>query len=257
MGCWIKYLLVMGLLGCGVLVPSAAQTPPPPTLVIVAGELPPYVSERREQSFLSTLFQEIGREMGVNFEFRFMPWRRCEIAVEELQAWGAVPYVPTPERERRHLFSEPLYAKQTKFFYYSPAGPHPAQSYAMLGELKPYRVGGVRGFYYEQMFIDAGLQAEYVTSEEQSFKKLRAGRVDLVPAVEAVGRDMIKALFAPEDVRHFHTLDRPLHVGFNFLMSSRQYPGTAGLLSRFNEALAKLRRNGVYAAVAAQHGLRE
>ncbi len=253
---WIKYLLVIGMVVRGALAPAAAQAlPPGPTLVIVAGELPPYVSERREQSFLGTLFQEIGREMGVNFEFRFMPWRRCEIAVEELQAWGAVPYVPTPERERKHLFSDPLYAKQTKFFYYNPAGLHPAQGYAKLDDLKPYRVGGVRGFYYEQMFADAALQAEYAVGEEQSFRKLRAGRVDLVPAVEAVGRDMIKTLFPHEEQRHFHTLDRPLHVGFNFLMSSRQYPGTAGLLSRFNEALAKLRRNGVYAAVAAQHGL--
>jgi polar amino acid transport system substrate-binding protein len=252
---WIRYLLLaMGLVGWGMSALAAAQAPLP-TLVIVSGELPPYVSERREQSFLSTLFQEIGREMGVNFEFRFMPWRRCEMAVEELQAWGAVPYVPTPERERKHLFSEPLYAKQTKFFHYSPAGPHPAQDYARLDELRPYRMGGVRGFYYEQMFIDAGLQAEYAASEEQSFRKLRAGRVDLVPAVEAVGRDMISTLFPPEEQRHFHTLDRPLHVGFNFLMSSRQYPGSAALMSRFNEVLAKLRRNGVYAAVAAQHGL--
>lgn len=243
------------LLGSSVLcLPAAAQA----TLVIVAGELPPYVSERREQSFLSDLFEEIGKQMGLRFEFRFMPWKRCEIAVEDLQAWGAVPYVQTPERERKHLFSEPLYAKRTMFFYYSPSGPRPEIGFALLSDLKPYRIGGVRGYYYEQMFAEAGLRVDFAVGEEQSFVKLRAGRVDLVPAVEAVGRDMIKTLFPPEEQAHFQMLERPLHLGFNFLMSSRQYPGNAGatgLLARFNKALAELRRNGVYNAVAARHGL--
>ncbi|MGN6829498.1 substrate-binding periplasmic protein [Paucibacter sp. M5-1] len=244
-------LLLGGTLVCAEAVAQAS-------LIIVAGELPPYVSERREQSFLSDLFDEIGKQMGLRFEFRFMPWKRCELAVEALQAWGAVPYVPTPERERKHLFSEPLYAKRTMFFYYSPGGPRPQISFSELSDLKPYRLGGVRGYYYEKMFADAGLQAEFAIGEEQSFGKLRAGRVDLVPAVEAVGRDMIKKLFPLEEQAHFHMLDRPMHVGFNFLMSSRLYPGNpgdTGLLARFNKALAELRRNGVYNAVAARHGL--
>ncbi len=241
-------------LGAGLLLPPAARAATR-VLVIATGEIPPYVSERPEDSFLSELFDAIGPEMGARFEFRFMPWRRCELALDELSAWGAVPYVPTAEREKKYLFSAPLYTKQTKLFYYSPSGRPPLARFEQLSELRPLRIGGVRGYYYEQMFHEAGLQLDFALSEEQNFRKLRAGRVDLVPALEPVGWELIRRLFPPEEARFFNTVSTPLHVGFNFLMSSRRYPQTPDLLEQFNSALDKLRRNAVYKQIAERHGL--
>ncbi len=224
-------------------------------LIIATSELPPYVSAHPEHSFLTELLPEVAKEMGVKFEFRFMPWPRCERAVDDLQVWATMPYVPTPEREQKFLFSEPLYAKQTLLFYYSPTDQGYPRTFENLEELKRFKIGGVRGYYYEALFNKAGLSLELATSEDSSFKKLRAGRVDMVPAVDSVGWDVIRKNFPAEEQAAFHVLAKPLAVGHNYLMTSRSYPHAQQLLERFNHALAKLRRNGVYRQVAERHGL--
>ncbi len=224
-------------------------------LTIATSELPPFVSANPKNSFLTELLPEVGKEMGVKFAFRFMPWPRCERETDDAKVWATMPYVPTPERDARFLFSQPLYAKKTLFFYYSPTDQGYPRTFEALSELQEYRIGGVRGYYYEALLAEAGLQVESATSEESSFKKLRAGRVDLAPAVDVVGWDVIQKHFPAEDHANFHVLETPLAVGHNYLMTSRNYPQTEALLERFNQALAKLRRNGVYKAIAERHGL--
>lgn len=217
--------------------------------------MPPYVSANPKRSFLTELLPEVGKEMGVKFAFRFMPWPRCEREAGAAKVWATMPYVPTPEREAKFLFSQPLYAKKTLFFYYSPVDKGFPQTFDALSELQEFRIGGVRGYYYEELLAKAGLEVDAATSEESSFKKLRAGRVDLAPAVDAVGWAVIRKLFPPEEQANFHVVTTPLAIGNNYLMTSRAYPQSEQLLERFNQALAKLRRNGVYKTIAERHGL--
>lgn len=224
------------------------------TLVIATGELPPYVSENRNESFLTEILNEVAREMGVKFVFKFMPWKRCEAAVEKLEAWGAIPYVRTPEREKKYYFSEKLFDRQGKFFFYSPGGIHKQIPYAGLSDLKGYIIGGVRGYYYEQPLLEAGLHVEFVTADEQNFWKLKAGRVDLIIADEVVGFYIIRQRF-PREAENFFTLSKPLDVIGDYLMTSKQYPDTQNLLTRFNRALKKVKENGVYQKILDKHGV--
>lgn len=227
----------------------------PQVLTIATSELPPYISEEPQNSFLTELLQEVAKEMGVSIELRFMPWPRCELAVDSLQVWATLPYVPTQEREEKFLFSQPLYAKRTVLFYYSKGESGLPRTFTDLGELNQYRLGGVRGYYYESIFSEAGLPLALASSEELNFRKLHAGRVDLVPAVEAVGWDIIRRNFSEEDQAYFGTLDTTLDVGYNYLMTSRAYPQTEQLLERFNQALNTLQLNGVYRTIAMRYGV--
>ncbi len=224
------------------------------TLVIATGELPPYVSENQKESFLTEVFQEVAREMGVTFEFRFMPWKRCELAVEKLEAWGTIPYVRTPERERKFDFSEKLFERQAKFFYYSPSGTQKQIPYAELSDLKAYNIGGVRGYYYEQWLVEAGLHVEFVTTDEQNFRMLKAGRVDLIPSDEVVGLHLLRNRF-PLEAGNFFTISKPLDASGDYLMTSKQYPDTQKLLAKFNSALKKIKGNGVYKSILVKRGV--
>lgn len=224
------------------------------TLVIATGELPPYVGENQNESFLTEVLQAVGREMDVRFEFRFMPWKRCELAVEKLEAWGAIPYVRTPEREVKFHFSEKLFDIQSKFFYYSPKGMQKQIPYAELSDLKGYVIGAVRGYFYEKWFIDAGLHVEFAATEEQNFQKLQAGRVDLIPADQLVGLHIIRNRF-PREAGNFFTISRPLLMSGDYLLTSKQYPDTQNLLARFNSALDKVKKNGIYKGILVKHGV--
>jgi len=224
------------------------------TLVIATGELPPYVSEIKNESFLTEVLHEVGREMGVNFVFKFMPWKRCELALESHEAWGAVPYVQIPERDKKYYFSEKLLNRQSKFFYYSPDGKQKQIPYAELSDLKGYIIGGVRGYYYEQTLLQAGLHVELVTTDELNFRKLKAGKVDLIPSDEVVGFYIIRKRY-PREVGNFFMLSKPLDELTDHLMTSKNYPDTQRLLTRFNAALKKIKENGVYQRILDTHGV--
>lgn len=225
-----------------------------PTLVIATGELPPYVSKNRNESVITEVLQEVAREMGVKFVFRFMPWKRCEAAVEKQEAWGAIPYVLTSEREKKFFFSDKLFNRQGKFFYYSPNGTQKDIPYAELSDLKGYIIGGVSGYYYEKTLREAGLRVEYVTADEQNFWKLKNGKVDLIIADEVVGSYVVRKQF-PTETGNFFTLSKPLDVIGDYLMTSRKYPDTQKLLARFNMALKKIKEKGVYQRILDNYGV--
>ncbi|MGD9368903.1 MAG: transporter substrate-binding domain-containing protein [Desulfobacteraceae bacterium] len=249
MSTWRLFII---LLICGIGYPSegSAETP----LIIATGELPPYVSTNPKESVMTEVFNELGRLMDVTFVFRFMPWKRCESAVQELEAWGAIPYVLTPEREKKYYFSDKLFNREGKFFYYSRKGTPKQIPFAVLSDLKGYIIGGVIGYYYEKTFLDAKLSVEYVAEDEQNFWKLRAGKVDLIIADEIVGRYIIRKRF-PLDVEKFFTISKPLDVIGDYLITSKKYPDTQKLLIKFNLALEKIKGNGTYQRILDQYGV--
>ncbi|KJE34345.1 ABC transporter substrate-binding protein [Thalassospira sp. HJ] len=230
------------------------------TLVIATNIYPPYVNEDVENSFLPELFAEIGTEMGVTFEIRILPWRRCEQSVSDLEAWGAIPYTHTEERDLKYLFSDTLYVSDSKFFAYSDLLKEsfslPPKTFQTFADLQSWNIGGIQGYYYEEIFAEAGLTVDYVRSESQGFELLAANRIDLFPASVTVGWHTIRSMFPPEIANNFYTLDKPLSDGGTLhLMTSKDYPNTDILLKRFNTAMAKIKSSGTYAQLAEKHGL--
>ncbi len=192
--------------------------------------------------------------MDITFEFRFMPWKRCELSLENNEAWGAIPFVRTPERENKFYFSEPLFTREGRFFYYNPKGMRKQIIFNELSDLKKYRIGGVRGYYYTDDFQNAGLRVVYVASDEQNFIMLKMQRVDLIPADEAVGLYIIHKLF-PQEIQNFFTLAKPLDKSSDYLISSKHYPDALDLLNRFNMALIKIKKNGKYQEILDKYGM--
>lgn len=221
-------------------------------LVIVTNEIPPYVSQNEDDDFVREILDEIAREMGVRFRYEFLPWKRCEIAVDNHDAWAAVPYVPNSERKIKFFFSDKLYNKQSMFFSYRSSGSKRIPEYTRLSDLKLYRIGGVRGYYYEPSFAKAGILYEPVESEEMNFRKLKAGRIDLVPSDKLTGWFLIRRLY-PDDTDSFYTLSKPIDVSGNFIMVSKTYPDAEKLLRRFNTALKTIKKNGIFGKILDKH----
>jgi polar amino acid transport system substrate-binding protein len=241
-------ILSVGLVGFSSL--ASAE----PKLVIATGEEPPTVSENPKESFFTEVMSEVAREMGVTFEFKFMPWKRCEYSLEQNEAWGAVPYVSTPERQEKFYFSDKLFNKKAKFFYYSPDGKEKNIPFTKLDDLKTYRIGAVIGYYYVKGFVDAGLNLEPLPTAEQNWQKLKAGRIDLFPSQELTGRYLLKKLF-PEESENFIALEKPFDESGNYLITSKNYPDTQNLLIRFNAALKTVKANGTYQRILDKFGL--
>jgi polar amino acid transport system substrate-binding protein len=220
-------------------------------LRIGTGELPPYVSRDERNSMITRIMKEVQKEMGVSFEYSFMPWTRCERALQTGEVWGILPYVRNSERAEKYLFSQELCHKRTVFFYYS-KGKAPIPRYSDLGDLRKYSIGGIRGYFYESAFKEAGLKIEYAESEEQNLRKLRDGRIDLAPVGDKTGWFLIRRLF-PGEEGNFHLIEKPLDVGSLFLMARKGDKGASDALRLFDEALARVKKKSVYLGIIGEY----
>jgi polar amino acid transport system substrate-binding protein len=217
------------------------------SLPLATGEWVPYTSRRMEGYGTFTRRVDIVfQEMGIKPDYRFFPWQRCYDAVINGGVWAIFPYSYTEERARKVWFSEVLSCSKTLFFYYDAGESITRNSVTRLEDLKSYRLGGVRGYFYEELFRKKGIAVDYVNKEINAIEKLKLGRIDIVPMNDRVGWNLITAHF-PDDRKRFKTLALPLSVNSLRLMVSRDYPGSKEFLDRFNRALTLCIQKGLLA----------
>lgn len=224
------------------------------TLPLVTGEWTPYTSEKLEgYGFITEIVSEVFKEMGVEVEYKFYPWRRCYHLVKTGKVWGAFPYSYTEERAKEVLFSDSVGESKTVFFHYQKKKDYP---YETLEDLKPFKLGGIVGYFYEADFKKAGLQVDYAPDELSAIRKLAAGRMELLPLNELVGWYHIRKTF-PDRQGDFRTLEKPYSVDELKVIISKQYPDAPALLKQFNTHLKNVKTGDSYKAILKKYGLAE
>jgi len=242
---------------CGLLIvlsvaafPGFAEEPP---VRLVTGDWPPYVSQSLPgRGPVTEIVVAAFAAAGRGTEIEFLPWKRCELNLAEGEAFGAFPYVRSPAREQAFDFSDSFMLFEDRFFYLKTR--LPGFTYRSIEDLRPLLIGGAIGYHYEDSLRGLGLRLDMASDPEASFKKLLAGRVDVVLEERRVGLAILAELLdgRTEAVGmtqgHFSRSE-------NCLMVSRAYPGAADLLRRFNQGLARIRADGTYAGILRRHGL--
>lgn len=264
-------LIMIIATGCGA-APAPTATPVPPTstpeptavaasaeeILLVTGEFAPYTSETLEGGGMMTeIVAAVFAEMDMPIRIEFYPWERCEAMVESGEAWGTFPYVPTEERRSRFMTSNNLGNSDTYFYFYGDTLRN--LTYTELSDLQPYRIGVTLGNWYIPRIEDAGLTTDSANDELASLRKLRAGRIDLVPIVPLVAQSLIQNNF-PEEADQFGFLATPLSPDDAFAIQntvivSQPYANSEAILDSFNAALVRVIENGVYAEIVAKYGL--
>lgn len=265
----ISFVMLL-VIGCNSSVsdiqPTVTPTLSPPTLpppdstsaevILVTGEWFPYTSETAENMGAFTeLVSAAFEEMGQQHRYIFYPWKRAESETKDGRAFATFPYIVTTEREADFDFSDPVMISTGKFFY-MPERHESTIAYDELEDLQAYRVGGTLGYWYETPFQQAGLRADYASSDEQNIQKLYLDRIDLAASEELVGWAIIRELY-PQETHRFATVAKPLNEDPLRLMVSRQYPGAAELLQRFNMALEAIYAKGIAQEILEKYGLTE
>ncbi len=220
---------------------------------LATGEWTPYTSKEIESyGFITEIISEVFKKMEITPKYEFHKWKRCYSLVKRGKVWAAFPYSYTEERAKEVLFSETVGESTTKFFCYKV---DKAYKYETLMDLKPYRIGGVKGYFYEKAFEKAGLNVSYTSDEISALKRLMAGRVELMPLNELVGWSLIKRNFS-DDANNFRTLDKAYDYAELKLIVSKQYPDSTRLLKRFDESLKSVKNTERYRAILKKYGLK-
>jgi polar amino acid transport system substrate-binding protein len=224
--------------------PSGQATEP---VKVATGEWPPYTSSRMAHCGVAAeIVSRVFQRMGVEVDFVFYPWARCYESVKQGTVWGAFPYGRTDERAAEVRFSDSMIRSTLKLFYFDKDAAD--FQFETLADLKPYRIGSVRGYYQESVLKKAGLTLDFAPEPRNGFEKLLLGRTDLFAANELAGWFLLNRTF-PEKVDRFGTLQKPLDRHGLRMIASRRYPGAESLLQRFNAALAEVKNEMFYRAI--------
>ncbi|WP_229380914.1 substrate-binding periplasmic protein [Shewanella psychropiezotolerans] len=234
-------------------VTEASNTSTAKPIIFVTSAYAPYVINT--YGLASGLFPEIVSaaffEMNHKVEFQFQPWVRGEKTVGAGRAFATFPYLKNPARESEFDFSEPVLFFFPKFFYNTEKFPYGFE-WEALTDFKAYRVGGVRGYWYESSFKQAGIAAHYVTSDKQNIEMLLMQRIDFTLIDELVGWNLIRET-APDKIDKYAVASKPQSSDAFHLMISRSYPNSKLLRLTFDLGLLRIKRNGIYQQILDQY----
>jgi polar amino acid transport system substrate-binding protein len=211
----------------------------------------PYVIEHIENyGFISEIVSRTFEEAGYPVVISFMPWIRV-LAEVKAGAYDAMyPAYYSEERARNYAMSTPI----TDSFLVLCKRCDASICYEHLLDLKPYKIGVVRG-YINTTEIDSAsyLDKALVNSDKQNLLKLLTGRIDLAVIDKYAARQIIRSSI-PQAAGKLCCLEPPLekkqlYVGFS--KAIKDYPK---LLQDFNRSFDKLATAGVIGNIINRQG---
>lgn len=231
------YALLINLLINGIAVAESVR--------LTNGEWPPYLGEQLpHKGVASRIVAEAFALQGISVEWEFHPWARSLQLAERGQRDGSAVWLHSKERENGFYISDPVVESGYYLFHRKNYN----FDWKQIADLHNRRIVGTRGYDYGAAFQQAEasgqLRIHRVTSDEIAFRQLLAGRVDLFPMDKVVGFDILHQHFTAAERAQLSFHPVPLRSDSLHLLLSRNVPGNAERLTRFNQGLAQLRESG-------------
>lgn len=226
--------------------------------LIITGEYPPYVtSDVTNRGSYYQIVEAVLNEMGIEYRIEFYPWNRGLSMVESGKGFSSFPYMPTPERREKFLFTDPLNQEGVDAFvmyYYEPNNDFSFMDNHGIDSFSTFKIGGLTNYFYVSDFKSANIKLDMSDNEIDVFMKLKAGRIDFVPSDMYVAKYLIEA-FYPDEVDNF----KFVRIQFNSVLEqyrlilSCQNKEAQNFIDSFNVELRKLKSSGFYEKLYENH----
>lgn len=215
-------------------------------LLLVTGEdYPPYADAGEPGGGLAVqLVRQVAARMGVEVSLETAPWRRGYEDTLRGRYDATFPYVRTPDRERDMLFSDALIQVRQIVFMAA------ARRFAYRGpaDLKGRRICTPLAYAPAvalQPMLDSGeVQRVTAPSAASCPGLLVADRADVFVQDQRIGAALVARAGLTRDI--VAVSEPPVGLTEIHLIVPRSRPDAAGLIARFNAALAQLRTSGDY-----------
>lgn len=213
----------------------ALSANPAVTILIDEADAPyMYAVEGKPNGIYPALIHAAFKAMRVPVNLEARPWKRALAMLDKGEA-GLVGLYKNAEREARYDFSEPVYVE--RLLVYTARGK--AFDYLDVTSLKGLRVGLRRGWNYGQNLERTTIELlEEVDTDEQNFKKLKAGRLDALICTQGAGAKLAAKYDAVASAI-------PFSEGITYLAFHKRH-GKAQLLKDFSTTLAVMRKSGEF-----------
>lgn len=228
---------------------SVATLPPVlcKELKFAATEWPPYSGANlKGNGFSPQLIRKIFSDNNVEVQVFILPWARALKGTMEGNYDGLLDVWYSEERAKNLHFTDPYMFNRIKFIKRSNSN----ISFNELADLKPYKIGIVRDYAYNEVF-DSSKEIAKISERTFiiNFYKLLHHRIDLTLEDELVARHEIKKI-SPLLLKEVEFLpkglsENKLHVAFS--------KDNESLTEVFNKKLEKMQKDGSMLQLMLEH----
>lgn len=218
-----------------------------PTVICVDAENPPFMSAAggKAVGLYPAILTDAFQSAGLQVKIEGKPWKRC-IADMDVGQVGVGGIYKNEERLKKYDFSDQIFVERMAVFVDKTRKFDFNGVTSLLGK----RVGVMRGWSYGDEFDkavkEAKISVEEVNSDDQNFKKLTAGRLDAVLALDEAGATLLKGgSYGNVERSAKYLFENPTFLAFN--KSSKQ----SEVLAKFSKAIEEMKKNGKLGKIAA------
>ncbi|MES9997571.1 transporter substrate-binding domain-containing protein [Desulfovibrio aminophilus] len=211
----------------------------------------PYIGRNLPgNGYVAEVVREAFRRQGYTVTFEFMPWARAVAMARTGEIDGYLPEYAGQNFDGDFFLSASFPGGPLGFFKLRSRDIF----WSTLDDLKPYRIGVVRGRVNTAAF-DArpDMIKEAVTGDLQNLRKLAIGRVDLVLADRNVGLFLAQKYMGADAERIEFMLpvleEKALHIRFPIVK-----PDSLTLVRAFDAGLASMSADGSLGMLQARYG---
>jgi polar amino acid transport system substrate-binding protein len=222
-------------------------------IVLTTLDWEPYIGQSMKQNgYVAVLVKEAFRRGGYNAEFKFYKWGRVVGLAKAGKVDGYFPEYYSDAVKSYAKFSIPFPGGPIGFFKLKKS----KIKYRNLKDLKPYKIGVVRGYVNTKEFDSASyLRKDLAQSELTNFKKLVAGRIDLLVADKFVGLELIKK-HMPEKAAQIEFISETLEEKDLYVCISKKGRDSDKIVKAFNYGLKKMKADGTVTKILKQFGFK-
>ena len=190
------------------------------------------------EGIVNSSVRRIATAAGYDVEFNYMPWAR---ALEETRqgAYDATSYwFYKAEREDDFIHIGPLNEERTVFYALASTD---VPEWTDLSDLAGLRIGVITGYTYTPELWELGaagvLSLSEAQSDEANFRKLLAGRVDLLVISQDVGNYLLNKSFSEADRNRLTIVEKPLSTAHGYLLLPRNKPETEAIANAMQNVI--------------------
>ena len=220
-------------------------------VVLATLDWEPYVGQKmKNQGYVAEVVKEAFKRSGTDVVLQFHQWSRVVGLAKAGKVDGYFPEYISEEVKQYAAFSAPMPGGPLGFFKQTGQD----ISYAALEDLAGKKIGVVKGYVNTREFD----QADFLTKDPAkddltNFKKLLAGRLDLLVADKFVGKHLVKT-HMPDKAGQVEFMAKPLAELDLYLCISNKAGGQSDKVKAFNKGLEEMTADGTLDKILKSHG---
>ncbi|MBL7005115.1 MAG: transporter substrate-binding domain-containing protein [Gammaproteobacteria bacterium] len=217
------------------------------TLNVVTGnDYKPFTDENLPEGGLSTaIVKRVFLEADIDISISYMPWARGYESTKNTVHFATFPYVKRADREKFFHFSQPVNTITQLVFVKK----NREIKLKNADDLSGLSTCVPRGYAITESvatLINKGAVKKLEAPDaKQCYLMLKFGRVDFLTFNQYVGWSTAYDAVGKEADATFKTLEHPLETEGLYLIVSKSFEQGELLLSKFDNAMKKLRNNGI------------